>query len=208
MKITIFGASSASGRLLVEKALAAGHEVTAFVRDASKLGITDERLNVIAGDALNPAQVEEAVKGSDAVLSTLGPKGKPTRMAAQSTKHIVDAMEKHGVKRLVVVSVAGIPVPQDRRGFNPISALIKLILKDVFVDRENQLSVLEASKVDWVMVRVPRLTNDPPTGSVHAFFGNPSPSLKVTRTELADFMLAQMSSDQWLRQAPILSKRD
>ena len=126
-------------------------------------------------------------------------------MAAESTKHIVNAMQKHGVKRLVVVSVAGVPVPQDKRGFNLASALIKLFLKDVFVDRENQLAVLESSKVDWVTVRVPRLTDEPAKGSVKAFFGNPSPSMKVTRADVADFMLKQLTDDQWLRQAPIIS---
>jgi putative NADH-flavin reductase len=205
MKLTIFGASSSSGRLVVEKALAAGHDVTAFVRDPAKLGIRNERLKVIAGDALNAAQVEEGVKGSEAILSTLGPKGKPAVMAAQSTRNIVDAMEKHGVKRLVVVSVAGISVSQDKRGFNLVSALIKLLLKDVFIDRENQLKVLEESSLDWIAVRIPRLTDGPATGSINAFFGNASPAMKVTRADLADFMLEQLTSDQWCRQAPILS---
>lgn len=205
MRLAIFGASSATGKLLVEKALAAGHDVTAFVRDTFRLGIQNERLSVICGDASNPADVESAVRGSDAVLSTLGPKGKPAVMAAQSTKHIVDAMEKHSARRIVVVSVAGIPVPQDKRSRNLIGSLIKLMLKDVFVDRENQLAVLESSSVEWVAVRVPRLTDGPATGFVKAFFGNPSPSLKVTRSDLADFMLEQLTRDQWLRQAPIVS---
>lgn len=205
MKLTIFGATSGTGKHLVEQALQAGHEVTAFVRDPSKLPFTNGRLNVIAGDALNPAQVESAVKGSDGVLSTLGPKGKPMVMAAESTKNIVSAMEKHGVKRLVVVSVAGVAVPQDKRGFNLVSSLIKWFIKDVFLDRETQLGVLASSKLDWVVLRVPRLTDEPAKGSVNAFFGNPSPSMKVTRADTADFMLQQLTSDRWLRQAPILS---
>lgn len=204
MKLTIFGASSASGKLLVDQALAAGHEVTAFVRDASKLGITNEKLKVFTGDALIPSQVEEAVRGTDAVLSTLGPKGKPMVMAAESTKNIVAAMQKLGVKRLIVVSVAGIPVAEDNRGFNLISALIRLLLKDVFMDRENQLAVLNGSGVEWVAVRVPRLTDEPAKGSVRAFFGNASPRMSVTRADLADFMLKQLTTDEWLRRAPIL----
>lgn len=204
MKVIIFGASSATGRELIGQSLRAGYAVTAFVRDASKLGAEREKVIAVTGDALNPSDVEAAVKGHDAVLSVLGPKGKPAVMAAESTKHIVAAMEKHGVKRLVVVSVAGVPVPQDQRGFNLISALIKLLLKDVFTDREHQLAILETSKVDWVAARVPRLTDDPPTGSVTAFFGNPSPSMKISRADLADFMLKQLTDDRWLRQAPIV----
>lgn len=204
MKVIVFGASSGTGKQLIAHALRLGYEVTAFVRDASKLEPAQAGVKVAIGDALNPSDVEAAVKGHDAVLSALGPKGKPAVMAAESTKNIIAAMEMHNVKRLVVVTVAGIPVPQDRRGFNLVSALIKLLLKDVFTDRENQLAVLEASKVDWVAVRVPRLTDDPPTGSVHAFFGNPSPTMKISRADLADFMLKQLADDQWLRQAPIV----
>ena len=175
------------------------------MRDTSKLGITHEKLRVVSGNALNTTDVERAVEGSDAVLSTLGPKGKPVVMVAESTKHIVNGMEKCGVKRLVVVSVAGIPVPQDKRAFNLASALIKLFLKDVFIDRENQLAVLESSKVDWTAVRVPRLTDEPAKGSVRVFFGNASPGMKVTRADLADFMLKQLTDERWVRQAPILS---
>lgn len=206
MKVIIFGASSATGRQLVDKALAAGHEVTTFVRDAAKLGISHGSLQVIEGDALNAVQVEQALKGNDAVLSTLGPKGKPAVMAAESTRNIINGMEKHGIKRLVLVSVAGVAVPQDQRGRSVVDSLLKFFLKDVFTDRENQLAVLEASSVDWIAVRVPRLTDDPAPGSVRAFFGKPSPSLKLSRAGLADFMLAQLNSDQWLRQAPILSE--
>lgn len=205
MQLTIFGASSATGKLLVEKALAAGHIVKAFVRDPAKLDITHSNLSITAGDALDPAQVEDAVRGCDAVLSTLGPKGKPAVMAAESTKNIVSAMEKHGVNRFVVVSVAGIAVERDQRGFNLVGVLIKLLLKSVFMDREKQLAVLGASRLDWVAVRVPRLTDDAATGTVKAFFGNPSPSMKVTRADLADFMLQQLTYNQWLNQAPILS---
>jgi putative NADH-flavin reductase len=205
MRLTIFGATSTTGKHLVEKALQSRHEVTAFVRNASKLGIAHDKLKVISGDALNPAQVEFAVQGSDAVLSTLGPKGRPAVMAAESTQNIVTAMEKHDVKRLVVTSVAGIAIPQDQRGFNFADALIKLFLKDVFTDRENQFAVLASSNLDWVMVRVPRLTDNPAKGSVRAFFGNPSPSMKVTRADLADFMLEQLTENQWVRRAPILS---
>lgn len=205
MKLTIFGASSSSGKLLVEKALASGQEVTAFVRNESKLEIADQKLKVITGDALNPTHVDAAVRGSDAVLSTLGPRGKPAVMAAESMKNIVTSMEKHGVRRLIVVSVAGISVPQDKRGFNLVSALIKLLLKDVFVDRERQLAVLESSNLEWVAVRVPRLTDEPAKGTFKAFFGNASPRMTVTRSDLAAFMLEQLTDDQWRRQAPILS---
>ena len=204
MKLTVFGASSPTGKQLLEKALEKGHEVTAYVRDEAKVGIIHPNLQVVCGDALKYEDVEPAVRGRDAILSALGPKGKPAVMAAESTKNIVNAMEKNGVKRLILVSVAGITVPQDQRGKNIVDSLLKVFLKDVFLDRENQLAVLDASKVDWVAVRVPRLTDETGTGLVRPFFGKPSPTMKLTRADLADFMLEQLSTDQWLKQAPIL----
>lgn len=205
MKIIVFGASGSTGLEIVKGALQAGHEVTAFVRDASTFEIKDEKIRIIEGNALNPQQVEDAIKGNDAVLSTLGPKGKPTVMVAESTKNIISAMQKHGVKKIIVISVAGIAVAQDKRGKSFIDTLIKFFLKDVFIDRENQIKILEASSAEWVAVRVPRLTNDAPTGNVKAFFGNPSPTMKISRADLADFMLKQLTDTKWLKQAPIVS---
>jgi putative NADH-flavin reductase len=205
MKLTIFGASSATGKLLVGKALARGHRVIAFVRNETKLEMKDPNLSVICGNALNASDVASAIQGSDAVLSTLGPKGKSSVMAAESTMHIVTAMQKYGVSRLILVSVAGVPVPEDQRGCNLADVLIKFLLKNVFIDRENQLSVLNASNLDWVAVRVPRLRDDPATGSVKAFFGKPSPRMKISRADLADFMLNQLTEVAWLRRAPMLS---
>jgi putative NADH-flavin reductase len=205
MRLTIFGASSLTGKQLVKKSLVKGFDVTAFVRTEAKLGITRPNLKVLCGDALNFKDVDLAVRGTDAVLSMLGPKGKPAVMAAESTRNIVTAMEKHHVNRLVLVSVAGVAVPQDKRSNHFIDSMLKYFLKDVFLDRENQLGVLNASQVDWIAVRVPRLTDEAGTGRVKAFFGNPSPMMKLSREDLADFMLEQITSDRWLKQAPILS---
>ena len=205
MKLTIFGASSPTGKILVEKGLAAGHEMTAFVRDELKLGISHQNLRLLCGDAFKYENVAEAIRGSNAILSTLGPRGKPAVMAAESTGNIVNAMEAYGVKRLVLVSVAGIAVPQDKRGKSVIDSLLRFFLRDVFTDRENQLTILRASKLDWTVVRVPRLTEEAGKGLVKAFYGKPSPAMKLTRADLADFMIGQLKSDEWLRQAPILS---
>lgn len=205
MKLSVFGASSPTGKLVVAQALSNGHQVTAFVRNEAKLGIQNPNLKVISGDALNPIHVENTVKGNGAVISTLGPKGKPAVVAAQSTKNIIEAMEKHGLKRLIVVSVAGIPVMQDHRKRNFVDRLLKWVLKDVFIDRENQLAILQSSNLEWVAVRVPRLTDGPAKGSVKAFFGSPSPRFNITRADLANFMLQQLTSDEWVRRAPIVS---
>lgn len=111
----VFGASGRTGRHLVRQALEEGHEVTAFVRDPARLGLDHARLRVVAGDVMDAARVEEAVADSEAVLSALG----HTRTSAKDiqtvgTKNIVAAMHRHGVRRIVSLTGAGVRDPKDQ----------------------------------------------------------------------------------------------
>src|SRR5688572_18093218 len=108
MKIVVFGASGQTGRLLVEQALAAGHEVTALVRDPSKLAVRHERLRVLQGDVQDAGAVAGAVAGQDAVLSALGPAGPAFTSMTLGARHILAAIEQHGVRRLVTLTGAGV----------------------------------------------------------------------------------------------------
>jgi len=207
MKVVVFGASGGTGQQIVRRALDDGHQVTAFVRNASKLGLTHENLSVATGDTLDAATVDLAVQGVDAVLSAIGPKGKPGTIVAESTQNIVNAMNKHGVKRLVVVSVGGILQPKDQPGgFNKfLSGLIKLLQREIFEDREKQLHILKNSDLEWVAARVPRLLDGPATGHIHAGYWGSGNGMSLTRADLADFMLAQLKENTWLGQAPVVT---
>jgi uncharacterized protein YbjT (DUF2867 family) len=96
--VVVFGASGRTGRLLVEQALAAGHAVTAFVRDPARLPVTHARLRVVRGDVRDPQRVAEAVAGQDAVLSALGPNKPEFDAMALGARHILAAMGRHGVR--------------------------------------------------------------------------------------------------------------
>jgi len=207
MKLAIFGASSASGKQLVDQALAAGHTITALLRDTTKLPARTG-LTIVAGDATDAAKVADTVRGADAVLGLLGPKGPSAKgLCATSTRLIVDAMKQHGVRRVVIVSVAGVPMPQDKRDgvAKAIGALLKFFLKQMFADREAQIAALQASNTDWVVLRLPRLTNDPPTGKWALGYPAMSPKLVICRADLAAAMLAQLTDTTWLKQAPIIN---
>jgi putative NADH-flavin reductase len=209
MKIVIFGASSKTGLLLVQQTIDAGHEVTAFAREPSKITIQDDHLNIIQGDALKPAQVSDSIQGQEAVLSLIGPtKGAPKNLTSECTRNILEGMQDHNVKRLVLTSVAGIPTPNDETSGASkfIGSLLKIFLKDMFLDRENQLALLESSDREWVAIRLPRLTDDKPAGQYQLGFKNPGMRLKISRANLAAAMLDQLSEDSYLRQAPIISQ--
>jgi putative NADH-flavin reductase len=208
MKIVIFGATSKTGLQLTEQALEAGHEVTAFVRDPSKLTLEHPRLAVVQGDALDPEGVERAVQGQEGVISLIGPtKGSPSNITTRATRNILAAMDQHSVRRLVVASVAGIPTERDQRGLvaRLVGGLIQLFLGDMYKDRQQQLELLQQSDRDWIVIRLPRLTDAPATGHYTLDYQSLGPSVKVTRADLAAAMLQQLTDDTYLHQAPIIS---
>src|SRR5688572_8307075 len=108
MKLLIIGATGGTGRELVDQALEGGHSVTAFARDPSPLG-EREGLELVAGDVLDPAAVERAVAGHDAVLCTIGkPATSPGTVRSEGTENIVRAMRAGGPTRLICLSTIGL----------------------------------------------------------------------------------------------------
>lgn len=199
------GATSASGKVLVQKLLEQGHMVSAVVRSPEKMRSEIENLRVVKGDVREKGSFREAIGKGDIVFSFLGPKGGVKKIAAQGTQNIIDVMKEKQAEHLIVISVAGIPVKEDQRGKSLIDGLLRLFLKDMFADREAQLNVLRKSGLQWTALRVPRLTDDPASGRTRAFFGRPSPSMKVSREDLADFMIAEAEKREWVGKAPIIA---
>jgi putative NADH-flavin reductase len=96
MKILIFGSTGSMGRRLVDQALEQGHSVTAFARDATKVGVTHDNLQIAEGDAMDPEPVERAVEGHEAVLSALGGMKRSSPVRSEGTRNVINAMEEVG----------------------------------------------------------------------------------------------------------------
>ena len=208
MRVAVFGASGRTGRPLVEQALAAGHEVTAFVRDAAKLEMGHERLTVVEGDVKDPAKVREAVEGADAVLSALGhTKSSAKDVQTVGTANIVAAMQDVGVGRLVSLTGAGVSDPKDEPKLfdKAITTLLKLVQKDVLRDAENHARAIEESGLDWIIVRGPMLTEGEKKGEYRVGYVGKNSGTKISRADVADFMLRQTEDDTYLGQKPMVS---
>lgn len=208
MKVAIFGATGRTGRPLVEQALVAGHEVRALVRDPSKLPISHERLAAIRGDVLDAAKVEEVVAGTDAVLSALGQtKTSPKDVQTRGTENIVAAMRRHGVRRLVSLTGAGVRDTRDEPKIadKVITFLLKRLQPDVLEDGVRHAEVIEASGLEWVIVRGPRLTEGPRKGVYRVGMVGKNSGTQISRADLAEFMLDQLTVDTHLRQMPMVS---
>jgi putative NADH-flavin reductase len=205
-RVLIVGATGGTGRQLVTQALRRGHAVTALVRDPSRLRIEHPQLTVIKGDVLDESAVESAMRGQEAVLSALGHKRwfYPTRILSEGSRNILRAMETHGVRRLVCASSLGIGNSAGRLGVYYTLFVIPVILPFYFWDKARQERMIAGSAVDWVIVRPGVLTNGEKRGrSRHGRqVGNFFLTVRVSRADVADFMLNQLASNTYLRAAP------
>ena len=216
MKLAIFAATGGIGRQVLEQAVAAGHDVTAVVRNPKKLSsaVRVARADLASPD---PAVLESAVRGADAVISALGPVStSETGVAWQGTQAIVQAMRATGVRRIIVVSAAPIStVPSPGRPTPPkhdpgdgffmrhvFSPLIKAVLRKHYADLARMEDVLRDSGLDWTVVRPPRLTDQALTGTYRTATGqNLRRGVLISRADVADLMLRVLKQPQTVRQA-------
>lgn len=205
MHLVVFGANGPTGRLLTKQALNSGHEVTTVTRHPSAFPFRDARLHVVLGDVLEPASVREAVTGKDAVLSTLGTpySRKPISLYSQGTANIVAAMQELGVRRLVCVSSsATYPVPNPENGvvFEKVLQpfFIGVVGRTLYEDLRRMETLVEASTLDWVIVRPSGLFDTPSVTRYQTAEGHLNVRF-TSRADLADCMLQQATGAGKLR---------
>jgi putative NADH-flavin reductase len=209
MKLAIFGASGRTGIPLVKQSLENGYEVVALVRNPSKLSIDHPKLTIITGDAMNAHDVERTIQGTDAVISALGhTKGTPDDMQTVATQHIITAMKKHRIKRFISLTGAGVSAPQDQpKLFNHlITFALKTFSGRVLKDAEQHAQLIAKSDLDWTIVRGPMLTEGEHTGKYRVGWVGVNTSAKISRADLAEFMLKQVSDTRYSKQMPMVSE--
>jgi putative NADH-flavin reductase len=193
MKLTIFGASGATGTSLVQQALAAGHSVTAVVRDPGRLAVpAHQRLEVVTADVLDPADISPAVDSAGAVISAVGPGTGASTLRQDSTRSIIAAMQKTGTRRLLIIS--GSIVADDGE-----SAFMRYLLKPVVrrtflrhacADMRRAEDEVHDSNLDWTILRPPSLTNKTARGTYRtAIDRNLHRGFSISRADLAAYML-------------------
>lgn len=208
MKIVVFGATGGTGREIVQQALEAGHDVTAFVRTPDKLGLAHPRLTLAVGDVMDAAAVAQAIAGQAAVISALG----PTRpavpgMMETAARNIVAGMQQHGVRRLISTTGAGVRDPQDQPGLmdHVMKGLLTLLAGNVLKDSAANVAVICASGLDWTVVRFPRLLDGPHTGQYRVGYLGKNAGIQLACADGADFVLKEMAGGNYLRQMPVVS---
>jgi len=205
-KIIVFGATSSVGIPILEQALTMGHQVTAFTRNPDSIVLRHTDLTIIKGDVLNKAQVDEAVASHDAVLCTLGA-GRKGHLREAGTRNIVAAMQAHNVDRLICQSTLGVGDSSGNLTYFWKHIMFGLLLKSVLVDHRKQESVVAKANLNWTIVRPAAFTNGPLTKNYqHGFSAHKKNlTLKISRSDVADFMLKLINCDAYNEQAVGLS---
>ena len=206
MNILVIGASQGTGALTVRAALDKGHRVTAFARSPQKLDLVHPQLKRVAGDFHQPASLEAAVPGHDAVIVTAsatglkGFKDNP-RYFSQGTGYTIDAMKKAGNKRLIVLSAIG--TGNSLKLLNPVlrAVVVRLVLKLPYQDHERQEQLVRASGLDWVIARPGRLTNGPARRRYVKQTSLERLPSSISRADVADFMVEACEMPTWVGQA-------
>jgi putative NADH-flavin reductase len=157
---------------------------------------------------MDAAAVEKAIAGQEAVISVLGPTRPPVPgMMENAAQNIAAGMKRHGVRRLVSTTGAGVRDPQDQPKFmdHIMKGLLTLLARDVLQDSAANVRVIQSSDLDWTIVRYPRLVDGPHTGKYRVGYVGRDSGSRLSRADGADFVLKELTACQWVHQAPIVS---
>lgn len=203
MRITVFGATGTVGTHVVEQAVRRGHEVTAVTRDAQRVRTAGVR--VVESGLGDRAALRAAVAGQDAVVVVLGA-GRKGGVRAAGTAAVIEAMRAEGVTRLVVQSTLGVGDSRGNLNFVWKRLMFGLLLRPAYADHVAQEEQVRASGLDWTVVRPAAFTDGPLTGEYRAGFGpEVRSSLKVSRADVAHFVLDQLADDTYRHDTPALA---
>jgi putative NADH-flavin reductase len=206
MKLTVLGATGRTGVHILDRALAAGHEVTAAVRHPAAISRQHRLLRVVEADVMNVASMAEALQGADAVCTVLGSTAprQPTTLYSASIAAVVGAMNEVGVRR--IVAVTAIPAePDELKTFmerHVVHPLLHVFFGGGYDDMIRMEQLLRSSDTDWTVVRPPRLTDGRPTNKYRTSLDQRLAGAgKIPRSDLALAVLDAVTDPSTIRHA-------
>jgi len=196
MKMLVLGATGATGLQIVRLATERRHSVTAFVRSPERLLPFQDRIAIRQGDLLDPEQLSRVMKGHEAVLSAFGPRvpisKEDTTLLQRFAVALTGAMQHAGVRRLAVESVAFL----FRNAIAPPAYFLgRLLFPEIVSDSAAMEQAITESDLDWTIVRPPKLTDQPATGSYRVGVGHlPRFGFNISRADVADFLIKSVEN--------------
>ena len=206
--IALLGGSGKTGQEFLKQALDKGYTIKVLARTPAKIPQQSDKLEVMQGDALNFEDVKKLVEDSDLVVSLFGHvKGSPKWLQTEGTKNIVEAMKLHAVDRVISLSGGGLRYEKDQPKLIDwiIKGALKLFAGQLLKDAERHAEVLKESDLDWTIVRGPVLTEGEQKGEYRVGWVGVNAGSKISRKDLADFIVGEIEDKQFIRQMPFIS---
>lgn len=205
-KIAVIGGTGKAGKYLIDQLIDQGYQIKALTRDPEKLRHDSLLIEKITGDARNFETIFTLLQGCDAVISTIGQSKNETDTCSIVTGHVIQAMQTLKIKRYIELAGLAIDTPSDKKGFitKLLVRIIKLIVPAKIADRQKGYRLLSESNLDWTLVRSSMIEQTDQKRSVKTNLLN-STGRKVSSTDLALFMINQLSDDQFIRKSPFIS---
>ncbi|UUU28612.1 NAD(P)H-binding protein [Streptomyces sp. CA-210063] len=211
MRVTVFGATGGTGRLVVQQLLDDGHQVTALVRTPAKLDLTHSQLTSVTGQLSDRDAVQQALSGADAVISALGPSLKRSTTGTQvtdGTRTIVQAMEAQKVTRFIGLATPSLADPQDKPHWKhkvlPVAA--GLMFPQALAELKGMTQAVTDSDLDYTIARITNPTHKPATGRIRSgFLGHDRVGSTMSRADIAAFLVLQLTDTRYRRAMPAIS---
>lgn len=204
--ILIIGANGGIGRQCVEVGLAAGYQVTAFVRNPANLTLSHPNLTIVAGDVTQPLTLSKHLANKDLVISAIGSGGlfhdQPTTLYSRGAATILAEMKKLNSRRVFFISSIALAIDPNSSFFIRFMAkyVMHPLLKHMFADIQRMEALIKPSDADWTIIRAPRLTNGPQTGQYrYAVNGFLPKGTSISRADLACFMVDHVADPTTFR---------
>lgn len=204
IKVAVIGGTGKAGRYLVKRLVSHGFKIKALIRNPGKLEETD-LVEKVTGDVTDYESVYNLLDGCDVVISTLGQTKGEDPVFSIAAQNIVRAMEALHIKRYIVLTGLTLETPFDDKGFQTKmkSLVMRLLFRKIIADKQNEYKILQHSKLDWTIIRVPFIEMTDSRGNVEASLSDCRGS-GISSEDLADFLIGQIKGESFIRKAPFI----
>ena len=205
IKVAVLGGTGKAGKYLVKQLIQQNFQIKLLHRKPETLTINNPLIQVVQGDARDYIAIRNLLQGCNAVLSCLSqPVGERT-IFSDATRNILKAMAAHNISRYITTAGLNVDTPIDAKSATTLFGTnwMKQNYPETTADRQLEYELLVASNIDWTMVRLPLIGQTDDTGEIVVSLQD-CPSGNISATDLALFMIAQLSSDEYVKQAPFI----
>jgi putative NADH-flavin reductase len=205
-KIAVIGGTGKAGKYLIDQLISQGYQIKALARNPEKLKQTSSLLEKITGNARNYESVYTLLQGCDAVISTIGPSKSEPDTCSITTGNVIQAMQAFKIRRYIELAGLAVDTPTDKKGFitKLLVSIMRLFFPAIIGDRQKGYRLLSGSDLDWTLIRSSMIELTDSKRIVKTSLED-IPGRKVSSTDLALFMIRQLSDDQFIGKSPFIS---